>query len=133
TSEGTGSGTRTAKTRRAGRLPSQYNSRSPCRAAPANFRPARWSNFSKNRFPASPPFGSPKDRVQTLRDVMPRAFADPRFSVEHRKSMGDDPAPLGGEGLERAVKDLQRAQEVSVLSQKNGRRRCAAAALRPAV
>ncbi len=47
--------------------------------------------------------------------------------------MGDDPAPLGGEGLERAVKDLQRAQEVSVLSQKNGRRRCAAAALRPAV
>ena len=49
---------------------------------------------------------------------MRKAFADPQFPVEYRKLMGDDPAPLGGEELERVIKELPRDQEVVQLYQK---------------
>jgi tripartite-type tricarboxylate transporter receptor subunit TctC len=62
--------------------------------------------------------GTPKDRVQIIRDAMRKSFADPQFPVEYRKLMGDDPAPLDGEGLERAIKELPRDKEVVALYQK---------------
>jgi hypothetical protein len=43
---------------------------------------------------------------------MRKAFADPEFPVEFKKLMGDGPAPLNGEELERAIKELPRDAEV---------------------
>jgi len=44
---------------------------------------------------------------------MRRAFADPEFPKEFHKLMGDDPAPLGGEELEKAIKALLREKRSS--------------------
>jgi len=52
------------------------------------------------------------------REAMRKAFADPEFPKEFRKLMGDDPAPLGGEELEKATKELPRDKEVVQLYQK---------------
>jgi len=49
---------------------------------------------------------------------MRKAFADPEFPKEFHKLMGDDPAPLGVEELERAIKELPRDKEVVQLYQK---------------
>ena len=64
------------------------------------------------------PPGTPPDRVQIIREAMRKAFADPEFPAEFRKLMGDDPAPMGGEELERAIKELPREKEVVQLYQK---------------
>ena len=42
---------------------------------------------------------------------MRKAFADPDCPRELHKLMGDDPAPLGGEELEKAIKELPRDNE----------------------
>src|SRR5215475_8486697 len=52
------------------------------------------------------PPGTPKEPVQIIREAMRKTFADPEFPKEFHKLMGDDPAPLGGEELERAIKEL---------------------------
>jgi hypothetical protein len=49
---------------------------------------------------------------------MRKAFADPEFPVEYKKLMGDPPAPLDGEELEQAIKELPRDKEVVQLYQK---------------
>jgi len=74
--------------------------------------------FQYPRWPYLFPPGTPKDRVQIIREAMSRAFADPEFPAEFRKLMGDDPAPLGGEELERTIKELPRDKEVVQLYQK---------------
>lgn len=74
--------------------------------------------FQYPRWPYIFPPGTPKDRVQIIREAMRKAFADPEFPHEFRKLMGDDPAPLGGEELERAIKELPREKEVVQLYQK---------------
>ena len=47
-----------------------------------------------------------------------KAFADPAFPAEFTKLMGDGPAPLTGEELERAIKELPRDAEVVQLYKK---------------
>ncbi|MGH7772195.1 MAG: hypothetical protein ACREQA_08135 [Candidatus Binatia bacterium] len=74
--------------------------------------------FQYPRWPYIFPPGTPKERVQIIREAMRKAFADPEFPAEFKKLMGDDPAPLGGEELERAIKDLPRDSEVVKLYQK---------------
>lgn len=74
--------------------------------------------FQYPRWPYIFPPGTPKDRVQIIREAMRKSFADPEFAPEFRKLMGDDPAPMGGEELERAIKDLPRDKEVVQLYQK---------------
>ncbi len=74
--------------------------------------------FQYPRWPYIFPPGTPKDRVQIIREAMRKAFADPEFPGEYRKLMGDDPNPLGGEELERAIKELPRDKEVVQLYQK---------------
>ena len=74
--------------------------------------------FQYPRWPYIFPPGTPKERVQIIREAMRKAFADPEFPGEFRKLMGDDPAPLGGEELERAIKELPRDKEVVQLYQK---------------
>jgi len=74
--------------------------------------------FQYPRWPYIFPPGTPTDRVQIIREAMRKAFADPEFPAEFRKLMGDDPAPMGGEELERAIKELPREKEVVQLYQK---------------
>jgi hypothetical protein len=74
--------------------------------------------FQYPRWPYIFPPGTPKERVQIIREAMRKAFADPQFPAEYRKLMGDDPAPLGGEELERVIKELPRDKEVVQLYQK---------------
>ncbi|HEV8342595.1 MAG TPA: hypothetical protein VGR30_09520 [Candidatus Binatia bacterium] len=74
--------------------------------------------FQYPRWPYIFPPGTPKERVQVIREAMRKAFADPEFPAEYRKLMGDDPAPLGGEELERVIKELPRDKEVVQLYQK---------------
>ena len=74
--------------------------------------------FQYPRWPYIFPPGTPKERVQIIRDAMRKAFADPEFPKEFHKLMGDDPAPLGGEELEKAIKELPRDKEIVQLYQK---------------
>ena len=74
--------------------------------------------FQYPRWPYIFPPGTPKERVQIIREAMRKAFADPEFPKEFHKLMGDDPAPLGGEELEKAIKELPRDKEVVQLYQK---------------
>ena len=74
--------------------------------------------FQYPRWPYIFPPGTPKDRVQIIREAMRKAFTDPEFPAEYRKLMGDDPSPLGGEELERAIKELPRDPEVVQLYKK---------------
>jgi tripartite-type tricarboxylate transporter receptor subunit TctC len=74
--------------------------------------------FQYPRWPYIFPPGTPKDRVQIIREAMRKAFADPEFPAEFKKLMGDNPAPLGGEELERAIKELPRDPEVVQLYKK---------------
>jgi hypothetical protein len=43
---------------------------------------------------------------------MRKSFADPEFRSEFTKLMGDPPAPLTGEEVEQAIKELPRDKEV---------------------
>jgi len=74
--------------------------------------------FQYPRWPYIFPPGTPKDRVQIIRDAMRKAFADPEFPKEFQKLMGDGPNPLGGEELEKVIKELPRDKEVVQLYQK---------------
>ena len=74
--------------------------------------------FQYPRWPYIFPPGTPKEPVQIIREAMRKAFADPEFPKEFNKLMGDDPAPMGGEELERAIKELPRDQEVVQLYKK---------------
>jgi hypothetical protein len=56
--------------------------------------------------------------VQIIREAMRKAFADPAFPAEFTKLMGDGPAPLTGEELERAIRELPRDAEVVQLYKK---------------
>jgi tripartite-type tricarboxylate transporter receptor subunit TctC len=74
--------------------------------------------FQYPRWPYIFPPGTPHERVQIIREAMRKAFADPEFPVEYKKLMGDPPSPLGGEELERAIKELPRDAEVVALYKK---------------
>jgi len=74
--------------------------------------------FQYPRWPYIFPPGTPNEPVQIIREAMNKAFADPEFPVEYKKLMGDGPAPLSGEELERAIKDLPRDKEVVQLYKK---------------
>jgi tripartite-type tricarboxylate transporter receptor subunit TctC len=74
--------------------------------------------FQYPRWPYLFPPGTPADRVQIIRDAIRKAFADPEFTAEYTKLMGDGPDPLGGEELQKVIQDLPRDKEVIDLYQK---------------
>jgi tripartite-type tricarboxylate transporter receptor subunit TctC len=74
--------------------------------------------FQYPRWPYIFPPGTPADRVQIIREAIRKSFADPEFPVEYKKLMGDDPAPLNGDEVERSIKELPRDKEVVQLYQK---------------
>jgi tripartite-type tricarboxylate transporter receptor subunit TctC len=75
-------------------------------------------SFQYPRWPYIFPPGTPKERVAIIREAMRKAFADPEFSAEFKKLMGDDASPLGGEDLERAIRELPRDPDVVQLYKK---------------
>jgi tripartite-type tricarboxylate transporter receptor subunit TctC len=71
--------------------------------------------FRSLRLVGSPfvlPPATPKDRVETLREAFRKTLADPEFPKEFKKLVGDEPTPLSGEGMEKAIHDLPMEQTV---------------------
>jgi tripartite-type tricarboxylate transporter receptor subunit TctC len=58
------------------------------------------------------PPGTPKERVQTLKEAMRKTLSDPEFYKEFQKFTGDNATPLMPEALEKTVKELPRDREV---------------------
>jgi tripartite-type tricarboxylate transporter receptor subunit TctC len=68
--------------------------------------------------PSILPPGTPKDRVGILRQAMAKMYSDPEFHKEYKKFVGEEPTPLLGEDMERAIKDLPRDPEIVDLFKK---------------
>ncbi len=75
-------------------------------------------NFQYPRWPYIFPPGTPKERVGIIREAMRKSFADPEFSAEFKKLMGDDASPVNGEDLERSIRELPRDPDVIQLYNK---------------
>jgi hypothetical protein len=58
------------------------------------------------------PPATPKERVEILREAFRKTVADPEFHKEFKKLMGDDPSPLTGEAMEKAIRELPVEQSV---------------------
>ncbi len=58
------------------------------------------------------PPGTPKDRVEILREAMRRIFTDPEFHKEYKKLTGEDASPLIPEAHEKAIRELPRDPEI---------------------
>lgn len=64
------------------------------------------------------PPGTPRERVEILREAMHKTFKDPDFHRDFRKLTGDDPTPLTPEANEKAIRDLPRDPEIIELFKK---------------
>jgi tripartite-type tricarboxylate transporter receptor subunit TctC len=65
--------------------------------------------FRSLRLVGSPfilPPATPKDRSDILREAFRKTIADPEFRIEFKKLVGDEPTPLSGDGLEKAMEEL---------------------------
>ena len=71
--------------------------------------------FAKSRSVTGTPFvlppGTPKDRVDILKDAFRKTYLDPEFAKEYRKLTADDPSPLLPENHEKAIKEVPRDPE----------------------
>lgn len=79
------------------------------------------SLFRLLRLTGSPfilPPATQKDRADTIKEAMRKAFKDPEFVKEYRKVVGEDPTPLLPEENERAIRDLPRDPETIELFKK---------------
>ena len=54
------------------------------------------------------PPGTPKERVQILREAMRKTFTDPEFPKQYQKLTGDEVLPLMPEAVEKAIRELPR-------------------------
>jgi tripartite-type tricarboxylate transporter receptor subunit TctC len=70
-----------------------------------------WGPFEK----FSRPPGTPKDRVDILRDAFRKAFKDQEFHRDFLKLVGEDLEPLMPEELAKVVRDVPRNVEVTDL------------------
>ena len=64
------------------------------------------------------PAGTPKDRVETLREAMRQAFKDPEFLSEYKKIIQEDFEPLMPEEVDKAIREIPREPEVNELVKK---------------
>ena len=72
------------------------------------------SMFRLLRGAGSPYFvgpGTPKDRVQILQTAFRKAYEDPGFQKEYKKSTGDDPSPINPEDYQKAIGEIPRDSE----------------------
>jgi tripartite-type tricarboxylate transporter receptor subunit TctC len=68
--------------------------------------------------PSLLPPGTPREQVKILRDAMARMFSDPEFHKDYKKLVGEEPTPLPGDQMERAIKELPRDPEIVDLFKK---------------
>jgi len=68
--------------------------------------------------PSILPPGTPREQVKILRAATAKMFSDPDFHRDYKKLVGEEPTPLLGEEMERAVKELPRDPEVIDLFKK---------------
>jgi hypothetical protein len=54
------------------------------------------------------PPGTPKERVQILREAMRKTLTDPEFHKQYQKLTGDEVLPLMPEAVEKAIRELPR-------------------------
>ena len=64
------------------------------------------------------PPATQKDRAETIKEAMRKAYKDPDFVKEYRKVVGEDPTPLMPEENERAIRELPRDPETIELFKK---------------
>jgi tripartite-type tricarboxylate transporter receptor subunit TctC len=64
------------------------------------------------------PPGTPRDRVQILREAMRKTFNDPEFHAYYKKLVGNEAVPITGEMQEKALRELSRDPEVVDLMKK---------------
>lgn len=57
------------------------------------------------------PPGTPKDRVEILKEAFRKTYLDPDFPKEYRRLTSDDPTPLLPENHEKAIKEVPRDRE----------------------
>lgn len=58
------------------------------------------------------PPGTPKERVQILREAMRKTLTDPEFHKQYQKLTGDEVLPLMPEAVEKAIRELPREPAV---------------------
>ena len=68
--------------------------------------------------PSILPPATPREPVNILREAMAKMFKDPDFHKDYKKFVGEEPTPLLGEEMERALKELPRDAEVIELFKK---------------
>jgi tripartite-type tricarboxylate transporter receptor subunit TctC len=68
--------------------------------------------------PSILPPGTPREQAKILRDATAKMFSDPDFHRDYKKLVGEEPTPLLGEEMERAVKELPRDPEIIELFKK---------------
>jgi tripartite-type tricarboxylate transporter receptor subunit TctC len=68
--------------------------------------------------PSILPPGTPREQVKILRAATAKMFSDPDFHRDYKKLVGEEPTPLLGEEMERAVKELPRDPEIIELFKK---------------
>ena len=68
--------------------------------------------------PSILPPGTPREQVKILRDATAKMFSDSDFHRDYKKLVGEEPTPLLGEEMERAVKELPRDPEIIELFKK---------------
>lgn len=57
------------------------------------------------------PPGTPKDRVDILKEAFRKTYLDPEFAKEYRRLTADDPTPLLPENHEKAIREVPRDPE----------------------
>ena len=79
---------------------------------------AMFRTFRSAGSPFILPPGTPKERVQILREAIQKTLKDPGFHKEYRKLTGDDPAPLMAEQQEKLIREIPREREIIELFHK---------------
>jgi tripartite-type tricarboxylate transporter receptor subunit TctC len=79
---------------------------------------AIWRAFRGVGSPYILPPGTPKERVNVLREALQKTFADPEFAGYFKKLVADDISPLGAEALTRVVTEMPRDPETLALLKK---------------
>ncbi len=64
------------------------------------------------------PAGTPKDRVEILREAMRRAFKDPEFLADYKKIIREDFEPILPDEVDKAIREIPREPEVNELIRK---------------
>ena len=57
------------------------------------------------------PPGTPKDRVDILKEAFRKTYLDPEFAKEYRRLTSDDPSPLLPENHEKTIREVPRDPE----------------------